>query len=64
MPEYVRVYDKELKRRYTVGVANPDVHDVLDEPALDGAGVPLEPEFDVTPTGRRTASADSKGANK
>lgn len=60
MPEF-RVYDKELKRRYTISAnsseeIDPEVYDVLDEPASDHLG-PLEPEYDVTKTGKATASA-------
>jgi hypothetical protein len=60
MPEF-RVYDKELKRRYTIAAnsseeIDPEVYDVLpDEATSDHLG-PLAPEFNVTKTGRETTA--------
>lgn len=64
MPEY-RVYDKELKRKYTIAASSeeeidPEVYDVLDEPTSDHLG-PLAVEYDVTKTGKATASPTTEG---
>lgn len=64
MPEF-RVYDKELKRRYTVAAnsqeeIDPAVYDVLDEPTSDHLG-PLEVEYDVTKTGKASAAPITDG---
>jgi hypothetical protein len=60
MPEF-RVYDKELKRKYTISAfseeqIDPEVYDVLDEPTSDHLG-PLDVEFDVTKSGKPAASS-------
>lgn len=51
MPEYVRVFDSELNRKYSVigSALVPEVQTVIDEPATDVAGDPLPPEFDCGP---------------
>lgn len=64
MPEF-RVFEKALKRKYTITASSaeeidPDVYDVLDEPASDHLG-PLAPEYDVTKSGRATASPITDG---
>lgn len=56
---FIRVYDKDLKRKYTIvapETIDPDIYDVLDEPALDQNDAPLPPEFGVTRSGQKAAS--------
>jgi hypothetical protein len=65
MPEF-RVYDKDLKRKYTISAfsadeIDPDAYDVLDEPSSDHLG-PLAVEFDVTKSGRPAAPVDGQSA--
>jgi hypothetical protein len=41
MTEWVRVRDKSTKHEYTVGVVDPEAHEVLDKEAVDSNGLPL-----------------------
>lgn len=59
MPEFVRVYDAALKRKYSVPEEQPlaDGLEVVDDNAYDHNGDPLPPEFDVTKGGKQSAAA-------
>lgn len=62
-----RVYDRALKRRYTTATITGQVDDgleILDQPANDGGGQPLPPEFDVTKTGTASTDSTSQEATK
>jgi hypothetical protein len=61
MPEYIRVFDKELKRKFSVP-AEMTVEDGL-EVLDDEPGPWLEPEFDVTRSGQPSASASGQKAD-
>jgi hypothetical protein len=41
MTEWFRVKDRSTKHEYTVGVVDPEAHEVLTKDAVDSAGVPL-----------------------
>jgi hypothetical protein len=59
MPEFIRVYEAELKRKHTIvapETLDPDVYELLDEPAVDHNAQPLPPEFGVTRSGQKSAS--------
>lgn len=63
-----RVKDKDTKHEYTVGVVDPEAHEVLNEDAVDAAGTPLPPKHHLTAAAKRAlegdTTTDSKGASK
>ena len=53
MPKFVRVRAKDTGHEYTEGFFDPDIHDQVDEPAVDSAGAPLPPKPNLAAGGEQ-----------